>query len=149
MKEIDCAVASPGVTCVYPCFLAQSLFTALTTNLHTVRPNHVHLTQSLSSPTVFKTQTCRGKSHHPLENPSRGCTNSLQGLVNPKYYPLSDPKRLGAVPSNLISSLPSRLDMSTSLGLAPYWSHHLIMYRSRHPAKSKINDHSRILLEID
>jgi hypothetical protein len=74
VKEIDCVVASPRATCVYRCFLAQSPFTALTTNLQTVRPNHVYLTHSLSS-SVINNQTCRGKSHHPFQNPSRGYTS--------------------------------------------------------------------------
>jgi hypothetical protein len=134
---------------VYRCFLAQSLFTALTTDLHTVNPNHVHLTQSLSSSTVIINKTCRGRSHHALQNPSRGCTNSLQGLVNPNYHPLSDQNRLGGVPSNLISSLPSQLDVSTSLNMDPDLSHHLILYRSLYPAKSKTDDHSRTPLEIN
>jgi hypothetical protein len=149
VKEIDCVVASPRATCVYRCFLAQSLFTALTTDLHTVRPNHVPLTQSLSSSTVIINKTCRGKSHHAPQNPSRGCTNSLQGLVNPNYHPLSDQNRLGVVPSNLISSLLSQLEISTNSDLAPYWSHHLILHRSLYPAKSKILDQSRKHLEID
>jgi hypothetical protein len=148
VKEIACVVASSQSTCVYRCLLTQSLFTALTTDYHTMRPNHVHCTCSLSS-SVINNQVCRGPYHHLLQNPSHGCVNSLRGLVNPDYHIRSDSHRPDRGPSDPIISLPSRSNTFMASSPRPESPQQLLSYRPLNSTEFKINNHRWIHLEIN
>jgi hypothetical protein len=149
VKEIACVVASPRVSCLYCCFPAQSLFTALTTDSHTMRPDHVHRTRSLSLLSVVNIQVCRGPYHHLLRDRSHGCINSLRGLENPKYLIVSNSRRPGLVPSNLIISLPNRSNTFMPPSTRPESPQQLLSYRPLTSTDFKINNYRRMHLEIN